>query len=206
MKSLNIPEYDLKGVKGKISTMREVVNHLMTVMVMGVVKLMTHSKCIKAVTEPITGYSDDIAVASSYGILRLGVGKINVCLRNHNVKQITLPKWTAVGEITVANAILTLLMSKPTEDDSVGGEATAQQGWSELERTFGKIDLTGLWDWSLDDQKQVSKLIVEYASIFPMWDGDLGKTCLVKHSIRLMDNTPFKAWNQHIPPSMYKEL
>ena len=35
---------------------------------------------------------------------------------------------------------------------------------------------------------------------------DLGKTSLVKHSIRLKDNTPFKEHYQQIPSSMYEEV
>ena len=69
-----------------------------------------------------------------------------------------------------------------------------------------KIDLSGLWDWSLDDQKEAWELIVEYASIFTMQDVDLGKTSLVKHIIRLMDNTPFKEHYRHILQSMYEEV
>ena len=69
-----------------------------------------------------------------------------------------------------------------------------------------KIDLTGLWDWSLDDQKEALEVIMEYASIFAMHDMDLGKTSLVKHSIGLMDNTPFKEHCQCIPLSMYEEV
>ena len=47
--------------------------------------------------------------------------------------------------------------------------------------------------------------MTEYASILAMSDMDLGKTSLVKHSIRLTDNTPFKELYWWIPPSMYKE-
>ena len=87
MKSLNVPEYDLKGVKGKIHMMREVVMPpLATIMVKGAVKLMRYSKCMNVVVEPIVGYSDHIAIAGSYGVLRPGVGKVNVYLRNHSVK------------------------------------------------------------------------------------------------------------------------
>ena len=56
------------------------------------------------------------------------------------------------------------------------------------------------------DQKQAQELIVEYTSIFTMCDVDLGKTSLVKHNIRLMDNTSFKEHYWHIPLSMYEEV
>ena len=39
-----------------------------------------------------------------------------------------------------------------------------------------------------------------------MSDMDLGKTSLVKHSIRLTDNTPFKECYWQIPPSMYEKV
>ena len=97
MKGLNVPEYGLKVVKGRIHTIREViVQPFMTTIVKGITNLMTHSKCMNVVAEPFRGYSDHIAMARSYGVLKLGRGKIDVCLRNHKVKQITLPK-TAVG-------------------------------------------------------------------------------------------------------------
>ena len=47
---------------------------------------------------------------------------------------------------------------------------------------------------------------MEYTSIFAMSDMDLGKTSLVKHSMRLMDNTPFKECYWCILPSMYEEV
>ena len=43
------------------------------------------------------------------------LSKKSQCKTNHS------PKGTAVGEIAAANAILTLLALKPTEDDSVRG-------------------------------------------------------------------------------------
>ena len=52
-----------------------------------------------------------------------------------------LPKWTAVGGIAVANAILMLLVPKPPEDDSVRSKATESQ-----KELLKKIDLTGLLD------------------------------------------------------------
>ena len=39
-----------------------------------------------------------------------------------------------------------------------------------------------------------------------MNDMDLDKTSLVKHSIRLTDNTPFKECYWQIPPSMYEKI
>ena len=97
VESLNIRKYNLEWVKGRVHMTREVVIPLfVTSVVKEVAKLMIHSKCMNVVVKPIMGYLDHIAMARCYDILRHRVGKINVCLRNHSAKQITLPKWTAV--------------------------------------------------------------------------------------------------------------
>ena len=128
MKGLNIPKHDLKGVKIKICTIREVMTALfMTTVVKGTANLKTHSKYMNVVVKPVMGYLDHIAMARSYGILTPGRGKIDVCLKNHSEKQISLPKWTAVAEITTANNILVLLVPKPTGEESGKGEATTKK-------------------------------------------------------------------------------
>ena len=59
VESLNIPKYDFEGVKGRICMMREVIILLfVTIVVKGIVNLMTHSKYMNVVVEPVTGYLD----------------------------------------------------------------------------------------------------------------------------------------------------
>ena len=94
----------------------------MTTVVKGITIVMTHSKCMNVVVKPVMGYFDHIATARSCGVLKPGRGKVDVCLRNHSAKQITLPKQTTVGEIAATNIILTLLAPKPTWHESGKGE------------------------------------------------------------------------------------
>ena len=59
--------------------MREAVTlPFMTIMVKDIVNLLTHSKCVNVVVEPVRGYSDYITMARSYGVLTPGGSKINV--------------------------------------------------------------------------------------------------------------------------------
>ena len=84
-------------------------------------------------------------------------------------------------------------MPKPTENDFVRVKVTTKQKQMEGQREhLDKVDLMRLWDWSVEDQKEAQDLILEYASICAMHDMDLGKTPLLKHIIRLIENTPFK--------------
>ena len=165
----------------------------MTTVVKGIVNLMVHFKCMIVVVEAVTAYLDHIATDRCYGALRPGRDKIVFCLRNHSAKQITLPKLTAVREITATNVIPALLALKPTEDDSHTSKTTTQKRKSESQKELlDKIDLTGLRDWNLYEQKEAQELITEYASIFSISYIDLGKRFLVKHSSSLTDNIPFK--------------
>ena len=64
----------------------------------------------------------------------------------------------------------------------------------------------GLLDWSLENQKEALELMLEYAGIFAMHYMGLSKMSPVKHSIKHMDNIPFKVFYRCIPPSMYNEV
>ena len=55
-------------------------------------------------------------------------------------------------------------------------------------------------------QQEAQDLIHEYTCIFSQSDLGLGKTSIVKHSIKLTDPTPFKEHYQCIPPGMYHEV
>ena len=49
-------------------------------------------------------------------------------------------------------------------------------------------------------------MIHEFACIFSQDDSDLGKTSIVKHSIKVNDFVPFKEQYRCIPPRMYEEV
>ena len=51
-----------------------------TTVVKGIANLITYSKCLNVVVESVTGYSEHIAMARSYGLLKPGKGKIDFCL------------------------------------------------------------------------------------------------------------------------------
>ena len=77
IKGLNIPEYNLERVNGKISIIREVIIlPFVTTVVKCITNLMTHSKCMNAVVKPATGYLDHIATARSYRVLKPGRAKL----------------------------------------------------------------------------------------------------------------------------------
>ena len=54
----------------------------------------------------------------------------------------------------------------------------------QLEKLFDKIDLSGIKYWSNEDQEDVLKLIKDFGFLFVLNDLDLGKTSIVKHTIK----------------------
>ena len=75
-----------------------------------------------------------------------------------------------------------------------------------LEKLFNKLDLSGIDKWEGEDQQQVRGLIVEYTHLFASDDLNLGNMSLVKHKIKLTDNTPFKERYRRIPTQQFDEV
>ena len=69
-----------------------------------------------------------------------------------------------------------------------------------------KINLLGIADWNPTVQQKANNLIHEYVCIFSQSNLDLGKTSIIKYSIKLTDPTPFKEHYRCIQPRMYEEV
>ena len=52
----------------------------------GMTDLTTPSNSLSVTVEPILGYSEQIVMARTYGELRLGTGKTDICLQNHTAR------------------------------------------------------------------------------------------------------------------------
>ena len=61
-------------------------------------------------------------------------------------------------------------------------------------------------EWECQLQQAAQDLLHEFACIFSQNDLDLGKTSIVKHSIKVNDSVPFKEQYRCIPPGMYDEV
>ena len=81
-----------------------------------------------------------------------------------------------------------------------------QQGSRDSEGILQKLDLSGIDDWDPQIQQEARDLIYKYACIFSRNDLDLGKTSIVKHSIKVNDPTLFKECYRCISPGMYDEV
>ena len=77
---------------------------------------------------------------------------------------------------------------------------------NDLEDILQKLKLSGMEEWEPLLQQAAQDLIHEFVCIFSQDDLDLGKTSIVKHSIKVNDPFQFKEWYRYIPPGMYDEV
>ena len=109
---------------------------LETTVVNGMANLTTDSEYLSVVVEPVTGYSEHIATARIYGILKLGTGKIDISLRNNSARQVTLPKQTTLGEIMSANMIPALLDQNPTGYGGIRRKPLQRKGEMKVKKNY----------------------------------------------------------------------
>ena len=79
--------------------------------------------------------------------------------------------------------------------------AKVPKGW-----VLEALDLQGLKEWPASEQKQARELLLKWEDLFAHSNLDLGKTALIKHKIRLTEQTPFKERYRCIPPHMYDDI
>ena len=105
---------------------------------------------------------------------------------------------TVVGQVMPANHIpLVVHLTRTTENKNVN----TPKGW-----VLEALDLQGLKEWPESEQEQARELLLKWEHLFVQNDLDLGKTALIKHKIRLTDQTPFKERYRCIPPHMYDDV
>ena len=109
-----------------------------------------------------------------------------------------VPAKTIIGQIVPANQVPPVVHLTRTAAET---KCPAQKGW-----VLEALDLQGLKEWPKSEQKQARELLLKWEHLFAHSDLDLGKTALIKHKIKLTDQTPFKEHYRCIPPHMYDNV
>ena len=73
---------------------------------------------------------------------------------------------------------------------------------NDLKDILQKLNLAGMGEWEPPLQQAAYDLICKFACNFSQDNLDLGKTSIVKHSIKVNDPVPFKEQYRCIPPGM----
>ena len=163
-----------------------------------------HQKCVHVLVEPSPKCTSIFLLGNTSELRPEGSG-VTVVLRNLSGRDITLEPHTEIGTVIAANTVpSTQVGNEPKLDEkekvscmlaqieSTNLPEQFQQRSRDQEGILQKFDLSGIDDWDPQIQQEAQDLIHEYACIFSKNDLDLGKTSIVKHSIKVNDPTPFK--------------
>ena len=213
------PQFDLDQVKGKVVTSKKVkIPALQTVVVKRLTKVTGHEKHVHVLVEPFLKCMSVFVPGNASEFIPRGSG-VTVVLRNLSGRDIIIESCTEVGTVTTANIVPSMQVgNEPKLDDkekaqcmsaqveSSNWSAGFQQGSIDPEDILQKLDLSRIDDLDPQMQQEAQDLICESACIFSQNGLDLGKTSIVKHSIKLNDPKPFKEHYHCIPPGMYDEV
>ena len=198
---VEVQKYQLDGVKGSVCTTQKVtIPPFQAMTIKGSAGVKGHCMKVHVLMEPVLGPQLPAVVVpiATYGELHPCSLRVPICLCNMSACAMEIPAKTVVGQVMPANQIpLVVHLTRITEETAI----KTPKGWV-LEALY----LQGLKEWSESEQKQARELLLKWEHLFVHNDLDLGKTALIKHKIRLTDQTPFKERYRHIPPHMHDDV
>ena len=195
-----VDEYDLAKVTGKVVASQQLeIAPFETLKVSGISRIKDHRKRIHVMTE--SQEQGDICAMPSYGKLKPGSSRVPVVLKNLTCRKVVVKKGEPIAHVTAANAVPAMLAPK-AEQESLPKLSKNER----IKRLFEKLDLSGMKDWGEEDQQKARDLLVEFHDLFALEELEMGRTNLIKHKIRLKDETPFKERYRRIPPQQYDEV
>ena len=161
-----------------------------------------HCMKVHVLMEPALGpqlLATEVPIAT-YGELHPGSSRVPICLCNMSLCAMEIPAKTVVGQVMPANQVPPVVhLTRTTAEINTNNKVP--KGW-----VLEALDLQGLKEWTESEQKQARELLLKWEHLFAQNDLDLGKTALIKHKIRLTNQTPFKERYRCIPPHMYDDV
>ena len=118
----------------------------------------------------------------------------------------TLLKGAVIAQVQPANIIPPKLAPRVTNVNNNNDKDSQDPSPERIEKLFSKLDLSGAEEWEETDRLKLKELFVKFHHIFALEDMELGKTDMVKHVIRLDDQTLFRECYRRIPPHQYDEV
>ena len=198
---VEVRKYQLDGVKGAVCTTQKVTIPLFqTLTLKGYAGIKGHCMKVHVLTEPALGPQLPAAVVpiAMYGELHPGSSRVPICLCNMSSCAVEVPAKTVVGQVTPANQVPPVVHPTRTTTET---NTKSPKGL-----VLEALDLQGLQDWPELEQEQARELLLKWEHLFMQNNLDLGKTALIKHKIKLTDQTPFKERYRCIPPHMYDNV
>ena len=75
-----------------------------------------------------------------------------------------------------------------------------------IQNLMDKLELSGMESWNKECQEKVEQTMKDFEDIFALEPLELGRTNLVKHTIKVSNPIPFKEQYHRIPPHQFEEV
>lgn len=160
-----------------------------------------------ALIEPLDrkfGLPEGLLVSPS--LLQVFRGTVYVPVVNVGVCTVSLKPCCALGVVSPVEVVSlpSELQEVPCVQEQVVAAVrshTAQTG-----SVGEKITSLNLSMLDREEQHKVRALLLKYEAVFSAFDGDLGVTNLIEHTIPLLDTVPVRQRYRRIPPSEYEAV
>ena len=198
---VEVQKYQLDGVKCAVCTTQKVtIPPFQTMTIKGNAGVKGHCMKVHVLMEPVLGPQLPAAVVpiATYRELHPGSSRVPICLCNMSTRTMEIPAKMVIGQVIPANQVPPVVHPTRTAKETT---INTPRGW-----VLEALDLQGLKEWPESEQKQARELLLKWEHLFACNDLDLGKTALIKHKIRLRDQTPFKERYRCIPPHLYNNV
>ena len=75
-----------------------------------------------------------------------------------------------------------------------------------IQKLMDKLELSGMETWNKECQEKAEQTMKDFEDIFALEPLELGRTNLVKHTIKVSNPIPFKEQYCRIPPHQFEEV
>ena len=150
-----------------------------------------------------------LTIQNAYTELRKGSKNAAMVVRNSMAYPQTLQKKTPVARAVAAIAVPEPPIETKLQEDEDGPwnphtpKLTVRQRQGKL---FEELDLSGLDWWPPELADAAHWLLAKYHDVFSLEPVELGCTHSSEHTIKVMDDTPFKDQFRQIPPPLVEEV
>ena len=168
-------DFDLDLVEGKVKLSKSVVlKPFETIHISALSESKQHRKRVNVMLERVDGsLGDEIVPANSYSVLYPGSSRAKVALRNLTSREITLKSKTCIAKMAAANVVPHMLapkIVKNTEAENQTELLIEENGKVRMiplseeqqEKLKGKLDLSGIEEWSQEDKRAVDELFRDF--------------------------------------------
>ena len=213
-------EFSLDQVDGIVKTAETItIQPGETKKISGIAPFKGNSKRINVFTESFERINLESnptwTVIPSYSECRNGSSRVGVAVQNISRKVVVIAKGQQVALVSAANQVPNMLAPKYVISDSeMNGKNPPEKLISEqfqkdadrIAKLWEQLDVTGSNSWTEEQKMRIKQVFEDYSDVFALNPLELGRTSLVKHTIKVVDPKPFKERYRGIPPHQFEEV